>query len=349
MKPIYPFALLGALLAVGAANAATTTPVGYTTTTIYGAFNASSPKNNVIAPNLQNQPSWTGVVGSISGDTLTLTSATLTAGQFNHISDSFSLGTVYAYYIETSDGYWAQIVSNDATSVTIEAGAASNFSAGESVTIRRHITISDYFGSTNQTGLASSPSGDANEADNIILIDEVNGGTLTIFASDVLEGTWITDGFEDAASIPIYPDQGVQVLRREVSNLSIVQTGEVDTNGRQIQVSTGVQIRPIVLPADTTLADLDIYSGNTATGLAGSGNADLNEADGLSVLVDGSPLVYFYSTIDLDGSGPGWYDDSFSFAGDTILPAGAALILNRNNPDNSSPFIWVNPAPTIAP
>jgi hypothetical protein len=233
----------------------------------------------------------------------------------------------------------------------VEAGAGSQFTATEAVTIHRHITIADYFGPNNETGLTEDAGGDSNAADNIILIDEVNNGTITVFsAPDILApgSTWITDGFEEAGILPIYPDQGLQVLRRTVGNVTVVLDGEVDTNGRQIGVSTGVQIRPYVLPVDTTLTDLDLYTGNAATGLVGSANADLNEADGLSVLVNGVPFVYFYSTIDL-GGGVGWYDDGLNFVGTTALPAGAGLIINRNNPTNSSPFTWVNPAPTIAP
>jgi hypothetical protein len=350
MKPIIPFALLGAFFAVGAAKAVSTKPVGYTSATIYAAFGPSSPKTNVVAPDLQNPASWAGTVASVSGDTITLTSAALTPGAFNEISGSFSLGTVYAYFIETADGYWAQIVSNDATSVTIESGAASNFSNGESVTIHRHVTIGDYFGAANETGLTADSGGDPGLADNIILIDEVNSSSILVFAAPGLLGpssTWITDGFEEAGSIPIYPDQGLQVVRRGSTNLTVVHDGEVDTNGRQIQVTSGIQIRPYVLPVDTTLADLDLYTGDEATGIADDdGSVDIAQADNVQVLVDGVTNTYFYSTVDL-GSGPGWYDDGFLPA--PVLPAGAGLIINRNNPRNASPFVWVNPAPVIAP
>jgi hypothetical protein len=345
MKPITSFALLAAIASIGAASAAATDPVGYTTTTIYGAFGPGSPKNNVIAPDLQNSASWAGTVASVAGDTVTLTDAALTAGAFNAPTFSF---TAYSYFVETADGYWANIVSNTATDITLEAGAAANFTAGEAVTIRRHVTIADYFGANNETGLLADPAGDSGTADNIILIDEVNGGTLTVMASDALGGTWITDAFEDAATVPIYPDQGVQVLRRAVGNLSLVHDGEVDVNGRQVGVNTGVQIRPQVIPSGTTLTDLDLYTGDNATGVVASATGDTSEADLITVLVDGNPSNYFYATVDL-GGGEGWYDDSLNFVGDTVLPAGAGLIINRANPTNSSPFVWMNPAPTIAP
>jgi hypothetical protein len=350
MKPIIPFALLGALLAVGAADAVATKPVGYTSATIYGAFGPSSPKTNVVAPDLQNSASWAGTVASVAGDTITLTSAALTPNAYNQISASFSFGTVYAYFIETADGYWAQIVSNDATSVTVEAGAGSQFTNGEAVTIHRHITISDYFGAANETGLTADAGGDPGAADNIILIDEVNSSSILVFAAPGLLGptsTWTTDGFEEAGSIPIYPDQGLQVVRRGLGNVTVVLDGEVDTNGRQIQVTSGIQIRPYVIPVATTLGALNLHTGNDATGLGNdAGSVDIGQADTVQVLVDGVTNTYFYSTVDL-GSGAGWYDDGFVAA--PALPAGAGLIVNRNNPRNASPFVWVNPAPTIAP
>ena len=211
------------------------------------------------------------------------------------------------------------------------------------------MTIADIFGPANETGLLADPGGDTGLADNIILIDEENGGTLTIIASSANGGTWITDAFEDAANIPVYPDQGMQVLRRGLTNLTLVLDGEVDTNGRQVGITTGVQIRPQVIPVPTTLTALGLYTGNNATGVVPSTTGDTSAADIVTVLTNGTPTNYFYSTIDLSGDGPGWYDDGLAFAGTTALPAGAGLIINRSNPTLSAPFVWVNPAPTIAP
>jgi hypothetical protein len=350
MKP-YLFSIIAAAAAIGFAQAETayTTPVGYTTTTISQAFGAGDPKTNVIAPDLQNSASWAGTVSSVSGDSITLTGAAFTPNAFAEISANYSIGTVYAYFIETADGYWAQISSNNATSVTVESGAGANFTNGEAVTIRRHVTISDYFGPNNEAGLLADSSGDAGQADNIVFIDEINGGTLTVFASDALGGTWITDAFDDAANLPIYPDQGVQVLRRGLTDLSVVTTGEVDVNGRQIGVSSGVQIRPYVIPVGTSLTELNLYTGNPATGVVGSASGDSGEADTVVVLSNGIPSNYFYSEVDLTGDGPGWYDDSLNFVGSTDLPAGAGLIVYRTNPTNSNPFVWVNPGATVAP
>ncbi len=349
MKPYISYSLILAAAACGMASAAETaytTPVGYTTTVISQAYGPTAPKNNVIAPLLQNSSSWAGNVSGVVGDVVSLTSAALTPGAYNPNGDVSFL--VYAYYIQTSDGYWAQIASNDATSVTVEAGAGANFSVAENVIIRRHVTINDYFGANNSANLLASSAGDAEVADNINIIDEVNGGAIIVIASDALGGTWITDAFEEAGGIAIYPDQGLQVLRRGATNLGVVQSGEVDVLPRQIGINAGVQIRPYDVPTATTLTTLGLYTGNPATGVVPSETGDTAEADIVTVLSGGVPTNYFYSTIDL-GGGVGWYDDGLSFVGDIDLPAGVGLIINRSNPTNSSPFVWVKPATAVSP
>ncbi len=353
MKPFIPYSLLAAFAACGLASAQTavTTPVGYTTSTIDGAFSPTSPKTSFLAPNLQNVASWTGQVASISGDVLTLKSgaspAALANGAFNELTGFAGL-TVYSYFIETADGYWSQISSNDVTSVTVETGAGAEFAVDDVVTIRRHVTIADYFGSNNEAGLVADNDGDPGVADNIIIIDEVNSTSNTIFASNIIGGTWVNDSFEDAAGFPIYPDQGVQIVRRSIDPVDFVFSGEVDVNGRQIEIKSGFQIRPYVLPTDTTLADLDLHTGDPATGLASDGGtADIAEADSVVVITDGNSSTYFYSDLALDATNVGWYDDSFNYVGDTVLPSGSALLIYRNNPTNNSPFIWINPGPVI--
>jgi len=347
MKP-YIFSIFAAFIAAGFAQAsvtATTTPVGYTTTTIYSNYGVGAPKTSVIGTSLVNPTEWAGTIASKSGDTLTLTSAALTSGAFNELSSS---PEVFAYYIITpTGGYWAHIVSNTATSVTVQTGYGASFTVGESVVIRRHLTITDVFGN-NSPGLLSDTVGDLTTADNIILIDEVNSANVTIFPTNVLGGTWSTDGFADAANYPIYPDMGIQVSRLGTGDLSLVHSGTVNTIGNQLTVHANTNLRPNAIPVSTTLTALNLYTGNVATGVASSDSGDITQADTVSVIVNGSSSNYFYSTVDL-GSGPGWYDDGFAFAGTTPLPAGAGLIINRTNPTNSSPFVWVAPGATVAP
>ncbi|WP_367870458.1 hypothetical protein [Luteolibacter sp. Populi] len=343
MKPIISFALLAAIATIGSAGAAATDPVGYNTTTLYGANTLGARKNNVIGPQLENAPVWTGTVASVSGDSLTLTSAALTVGAYNKVT--FDLGR-YTFCIEAADGTWAHVDSNNATSVTLEPGMGSQFVAGDQVSIRPHLTVAGIFGAANETGLLANNDGDGSVADNIILVDEQYGGNIIILPSNAVGGQYITDGFAAADNFPIYPDQGIQVSRYSTGNLSLVLDGSVDVNGRQNGVPTGFSIRPVGNPVDFALGDLNLIGPTPATGLVGAAGGDASTGDTVNLLINGSTSVYFYSAEDL-GSGPGWYDDSFGFADDTVIPAGLALLVYRSNPTNSSPFTWAVPAPDI--
>lgn len=344
MKPITSFALLCAFAAV--AQGAVTDPVGYTTTTIAAAYGPGAPKTSVIAPDLEVPAVFGSTISGISGDQISLSGASFTPNSFDALT-TFAVGTVYAYFIESADGYWAQITTNDAGSVTVQAGAGANFTVGEAVKVHRHVTISDYFGANNEAGLLSDSGGDPGAADNILIIDEVNSTLNTIFLTDLLGGSYATDGYEEAGNFPIYPDQGLQVVRRGLTDVQLVFAGNVDVNGRQVQVNSGLQLRPYVSPVATSLNGLNLYTGDIATGVADDGGTlDPGSADTVQVLVNGDTFTYFYTTLDL-GNGPGWVDDGGNYAPD--LPAGASLIINRTNPTNNSPFIWVIPAPTIAP
>jgi hypothetical protein len=346
MKTTFHQALFAAVFIPGVAHAdapaISSEPLGYTTTKLYGSHTNGSRKTNFVSPNLVNPASWYGAVESIDGDRLVLTGASLTSGAFNAPSLSPKR---YAYYINTNDGYWAHIVSNDQNSLTLPAGFAANFSVGEAVLIRRHLTIADYLGN-NEVGLRANDSGVFSLADKISIIDQENNGTNIIIPSSALGGKWLTDTFEDGATFPIYPDQGIQISRSLPGDLVLETVGEVDSKSRQIQITTGTNLRPLVLPVETKLSELGLYTGDPATGLVASENGIVSQSDNVRVTVNGVTSTYFYSSSDL-GSGPGWYDTSFQYAGDQILPVGAALIIKRSNPVNSSPFVWKSPAPGI--
>jgi len=346
MKTTFHRALFTAVSITGLTHADTPSvssePLGYNTTKLYGSHTNGSRKVNFVSPNLVNPASWHGAVASIEGDRLVLSGAALTPTAFNAPSLSPKR---YAYYINTNDGYWAHIVSNDNNSLTLPTGFATNFSVGEPVIIRRHITISDYFGN-NEVGLRGNNSGIFDLSDKISIIDQENGGTNVIIPSGAMGGRWLTDAFEDGGAFPIYPDQGIQISRSLPADLVLETVGEVDLKGRQIQITTGNNLRPLIVPTEMKLSEIALYTGNPATGLVGSRNGVVSQADNVRVTVNGVTSIYFYSTNDL-GSGIGWYDADLQYAGDRILPVGTALIIKRSNPTNSSPFVWKSPAPTI--
>jgi hypothetical protein len=346
MKTTFYQSLLAAASTIGLVQAEppaiSSEPLGYTTATINGSYENGSRKNNIISPNLVNRATWQGSVGSISGDDLVLVGASLATGALNASSISPKR---YSYYVNSSDGYWAHIVSNGSDRITLPAGFAANFTAGEALVIRRHLTIADYLGA-NEVGLKSSASGNFDQADRITIVDQENGGNLVVIASPAAGGVWVNDSLQDASGTPIYPDQAIQISRVSSGDLVLQTTGEVDTKGRQIRVTTGTNIRPISVPTSMTLAELLLHTGDAATGVASDSRGDISKADTVRVTTNGVTSIYFYSSADL-GSGTGWYTESLEPAGDKVLPAGSAVVIKRSNPLNNSPFIWKSPAPTI--
>ena len=113
MKPIIPFALLGALLAVGAADAAATDPVGYITHDIAGNVAAlPTGADTYLGPVLTNPVDYAGITTVDPSGLTTLTFASGVPATFD--------GTCYLEITSgTQEGWWSQIVSSTATTIVI--------------------------------------------------------------------------------------------------------------------------------------------------------------------------------------------------------------------------------------
>lgn len=337
-------------LASSAFGQATSPIVGYDTTVIPGSPGGNARVTTVIGPRFVNKTEVSGIA-TVSGDVVTIAGVSLTAGQFAPIAaGSLSGGSnpeLFQYFLETEDGFWAQIASNTADSVTLTAGNGDQITDGETVFVKKHVVVGEYFGNVTPA-LTGSDAGDATAADQIVIVDQNAGTTAIIFPSTAVGSQFIDDGFNDADNWPIYPDQGVQVSRLSSGNVSLVFAGSLDDNPRQIPVASGVNVRAIALQADATLGELNLFTGDAATGVAPAAFGDTSVADTINLLVGGQTSVFFFSPDDL-GSGPGWYDDSFNFVNDTVLPQGAGIVINRTNPTDNSPFTWVSPAPVVTP
>lgn len=335
-------------LASSAFGQATSPIVGYDTTSIPGSPDGVTRATTVIGPRFVNPTLATGAA-AVSGDTVTIAGASFVPGEFAPIAaGSLSGGSnplLFQFFLETDDGFWAQIVSNTADSVTLEVGNGEQIQADEVVSIRRHVVVGEYFSNVTPA-LVGSDAGVATDADQIIIIDQNAGTTSVIFPSTAVGSSFIDDGFNEGDNWPIYPDQGVQLSRLSSGASSLVFAGSLDDNPRQIPVATGVNVRSVALQADATLGELNLFTGDTATGVAPAVGGDTSLADTVQILIGGQTSVFFFSEDDL-GGGPGWYDDGFSFVNDVVLPQGSGLIINRVNPSNSAPFTWVSPAPIV--
>ena len=273
---------IAAGLASSAFGQATSPIVGYTTTSITSQFSDGSAADTLTAPTFVNKVEVSTTVASITGSVVEL-SASLVADDFN-TQPGFP-----TYYIRAEDGFWANIVSNNATSVTLDAADAAQLTAGESIVIRRHVTLEDYFGDASDNRASLNEGGfNAVGADTISILDLDNNSTLTFFRSNSGIATYLDSLLADSDDFPIQPDQGIQILRVSGGATSLVFAGALEAE-RQISVNGGVSFLPVVFPTDTTLADLSSLADvlTQVTGFATVG------ADSVSILSNGVTTTVF--------------------------------------------------------
>jgi hypothetical protein len=243
MKPIIPFALLGALFAFGAVQAAETTPVGYY------QFNGVTG-GNLFVPGFVKPAAYAGVLTAASGTTLTVAANSFTAGAYNTVAP-------YAtHYAEITSGPNAgvniDIVSNTTNQITLKSSiTALNLVGTESIAIRPHVTLRE----TLQGGEAGAG---YNVFSDSVTFYELGGAAKSYLYTDT--GVWSSDfgTTSDGNLRPIPPGTGF-VLSLITPNVFSV-TGEVKTAPTVVQLtSTAPNIVGAINPLvgdSTKLSDL---------------------------------------------------------------------------------------------
>lgn len=248
MKPIIPFALLGALLAVGAADAAATDPVGYISHTIAGTGGSGSALT-LLSPSLV-QP--TEFAGQTSVNPSGLSTITFTGGVPATLNSSYVLEI-------PSSGWWSTVVSSTATSITLNDALPAGLPANTAVTVRKHNTVQSLFGE-NAPGLAAfnGESGDEVQfltpAGVIISVSYVPGA-VTETATD--------DWYELATSslandMVIEPGSAVIVKTSSSVNLTFTSSGSVKTTPTQVDVFPGLTLIGQPDAVGATLGDMNL-------------------------------------------------------------------------------------------
>lgn len=226
MKPIIPFALLGALFAVGAAQAASTDPVGYITTTINANVSGSSAGSaTFISPSLVAPISFAAASSASpsGGNTITFASGVPTD------LDGSSMLEITS---GANEGWWTTIVSSTTTSITVADAFPAGLPTNTTVSVRKFNTIDSIFGADNSAGL--TPAGGAELADEIQVLDPV---TQAATAYIYVAGGWtnvVTE--EPGGSTIIYPGTSVLVVHHANTALSLVTAGTVKTTKTQVDV-----------------------------------------------------------------------------------------------------------------
>lgn len=340
---IYAIAMTS--LALSGANAqttATTDPVGFTTLTVRGKANAgASNRNNFISLNMQRAPAFQGVISSVSVDgsgrsVLTISGASFTANQFN--------GTGNAHYVRLTSGSNAgqvsEVVATTASTITVIDNINDAITAGSTAfSVTPYWTLNTAFPSGG--GLQGSSS--ASAADTVTIIPP-SGASLTYFYNSTAN-QW-RRGTTDSSNIIIPPGSGMQVIRKQVGDVSIVLAGHVTIGSVEgIVGAAGAGSRNSFLAnpfplASKTLAQSGLYTGNSATGVVGGTSAAAADTVTIFDPSTGVANSYFYNT-----TANQWRRGTTDSSNVTI-PDGAAIQITRKA--NRGEFSWFIPQPTMA-
>lgn len=237
MKPIIPFALLGALLAIGA-NAATTDPVGYITHTVFGT-GVSSEALTITGPALVQPDEY---VGTTAADPSGLTTLTFASG----VPTTFNTGDLLEITSGAEAGWWSTIMSSTDTTVVVN-DAVPAVGGNVEVAVRAHNTVLGFLGDNNP-GISSPASpGAVPGADKVQFLNPSQSLTSLIFLEDAVGNSvdsmgsgWFTTGFVRSDDKVILP--GTAVMFRVFSsatNLTFTSTGSVKLTPTDVDVYVG--------------------------------------------------------------------------------------------------------------
>lgn len=337
MKHVKFFALslsIASTIAVstGFAQTATTDPVGFITMGISGGTLAS-PKLTLLSPTLTRPVVWQGTILTISPTAITVSGTPWSTGQFN--------GANGEYYVEvfstTNPGALSDISNTTSNSITIEDNLTSFGAVGDSIRIRKHVTIADLFGATNSAGLFASD--EPATADEVLIYDGAQSVSYFYYTGDPGQPAgWYNSGTnEAAANQAIKPHQGVVVKRKAAGVINVVSVGSVKTGNTLFPVVSGLNVLGTVSAKGLTLDN---------SGLANTPFAASDEpatGDEVTIYTPTTQTSYFYYTGDISQPA-GWYDSGTNVAAGAIpIAPGSAFVLSRKQ--GRPAFNWPLPAP----
>jgi hypothetical protein len=268
-----------------------------------------------------------GVITSIGTNTFKDTNANWQSGAF--------ADTHGAYYVEFDSGLMMEISASDASTKTISLGGdiRNIANVGNPYRIRKNFTVGEIFASGNISGVKTGLNDAA--SDNVMLYLPETQSTLTLFCFS-LSNAWYTSQYQPATDLTLYPEQGVFVRRRATNDIVLYSHGTAKEGATQVPVYPGLNLLGTLKSAkNVRLADLNLYTGNTNTGVAEGVN--MQSADNLRLVNDdGSTSTYFYFP------GYGWVDSSYKAANDILVEPGSAFFIIRKAPRNA--FFWNIPA-----
>jgi hypothetical protein len=276
--------------------------------------------NTPIAPAYVHPDAASLEIDSLSrtGEVVELSFSNLEAGDGAYAPDRYP-----RYYLEVIKegafaGMYFDVDANTAQTITVrtwDGGSLQPFAAGDTVIVRKHMTLGDFFEDAEETLAAY-----------VDVVKFFEAGNVS--HSILWDGNrWTRDFVHDDSEWPIYPGQGFLCLFG--SNVRFVSSGHVKTTPTQIPVYNGSNnFVGTFSPVETTFADLEVtnwmdpYTDSFKL-LSSDGSLMSRE----TLIFDGSKLT----------------SDFLSDNGNTTLAPNESFLLLPVVDTN-----WIQPAPYVA-
>ena len=333
-----------ALLGAGSVSAqeAKTDPVGFITLTIAGGGSVTSPALSLISPTLTRPIAYQGLITAIAGTTITVSGTPWAVGAFDGANGNHYVEIV-STAVPTRSGTMSDITATPTTSTITTAGdlSVNQAAVGDTVRIRKDVTIADIFGATNSAGLLASD--DASTADEILIY---NGASFSAYfyytgTPGFPAGWYNVSTFEPAGSTPIAPNEAVVIRRKASTPISLTSVGSVKTGNTIFAVVNGLNVLGTASAQGLSLDSSGLYTANENSGVKATDDAAT--ADEVILYVGTTQTSYFYYT-GSPGFPAGWYNSaSFDPAGAQVIAAGTSFVLKRKGGPS---FNWAVPSPT---
>lgn len=297
--------------------------------------------------NFPSLPWFTGVIGTASGNSLSIPASSSGLNPANYLTDAG--GTWYAEFTDgPAEGHRLDISGGSADTLNLNLSSANNTLnalpsglAGSHFVIRKHTTLSGIF--PNSEWFASSPSDSADR----ILFHTSNQSYDTIFNST--DGAW-----RDASTLAdlngkvIPPGLGMFVQHAASSTVNqLLQLGEVRYNDFARAAPKGVTVVAQGYPLNASPAGLLMNNSNGFVASKTVGSASQIHPWVGDITVNSTGFDAYFLRLASTWTRQATYviaNDLFLFA----AGRGVLIELRQDNPGWVHPMNW-NPAPWVQP
>ena len=289
---------------------------------------------------------------TIISNSVTDASAAFTANQWNS-------STAKPYELEITSGPLAGVFSTvagtEAPGTVYTADSITNDSITASYLIRPIWTLRSAFGDVaTANGFQGGTSGPV--ADNVSVWNPnaVPQTYVTYYYKTNSGGGgsgWRSGGNTGAnrGDIPLYIDQGIQILRRAASGNNVLLVGAVKLGQTSSPIvgNNKLTYAANVYPYAFTLNNSGLKTSSSATGVQGGTSGPV--ADNVSIWnASASPQTYvtYYYKTNSGGGGSGWRSGGNTGAnrGDDVVPLGGTTQILRRGANG---FYWIMPQPFV--